>query len=82
MAEQLAGRRVAALVAKGFEQVELLEPREALKAAGAIVHVVSPEAHKVLGWNHTNWGDEIAVDRSLMRHGLMTTTRSCFPAVS
>jgi protease I len=65
MAEQLAGRRVAALVAKGFEQVELLEPREALKAAGAIVHVVSPEAHKVLGWNHTNWGDEIAVDRSL-----------------
>jgi protease I len=65
MAEQLAGRRVAALVAKGFEQEELLQPRDALTAAGAIVHVVSPETFTVLGWNHTEWGDEIAVDRSL-----------------
>jgi protease I len=65
MAEQLAGRRVAALMANGFEQEELLQPRDALTAAGAIVHVVSPEPFTVLGWNHTEWGDEIAVDRSL-----------------
>jgi protease I len=65
MAEQLAGRRVAVLVAKGFEQEELLKPRDALTAAGAIVHVVSPDAFTVHGWNHTEWGDEIAVDRSL-----------------
>ena len=37
MAEELAGRRVAALVAKGFEQQELLQPRDALTAAGTIV---------------------------------------------
>ena len=30
MAEQVAGKRVAALVTKGFEQVELFEPRQAL----------------------------------------------------
>lgn len=65
MAEQLKGRHVAVLVAKGFEQVELFEPREALKAAGAVVHVVSPEPQKVLGWNRTEWGDDIAVDRLL-----------------
>lgn len=65
MAGQLAGTRVAALVSKGFEQVELFEPRQALETAGAIVHVVSPEAHTVLGWNHTEWGDEVTVDRTL-----------------
>src|SRR5918996_1374784 len=35
MPEQLEGRRVAALVARGFEQEELLKPRDALTAAGA-----------------------------------------------
>jgi protease I len=65
MAEGLEGKRVAALVATGFEQDELLEPRGALTRAGAIVHVVSPEARKVRGWNHTEWGDEVEVDRTL-----------------
>jgi protease I len=65
MAEVLAGKRVAALVANGFEQVELVEPRRALEGAGATVHVVSPEAGDVRGWNHTEWGDSAAVDRRL-----------------
>jgi protease I len=65
MPEQLAGQRVAALVANGFEQVELVEPRQALEAAGATVHVVSPESRVVRGWNHTEWGDTVAVDRPL-----------------
>ena len=65
MAEQLKGKRVAALVAKGFEQVELVEPRQALQAAGATVQVVSPEPDTVRSWNHTEWGDAEKVDRSL-----------------
>ena len=65
MAEQLAGTRVAALVAKGFEQVELSAPQQALMAAGATVHVVSPEAEAVRGWDRTHWGQEVRVDRSL-----------------
>ncbi len=65
MAEQLHGKRVAALVTKGFEQVELLEPKKALEAAGAKVDVVSPQADTVRGWNHTEWGDEVKVDRRL-----------------
>ena len=65
MANELANRRVAALVEHGFEQVELTEPKKALEAAGATVDVVSPQSGKVKGWNHKNWGDEIAVDRGL-----------------
>lgn len=65
MAGELAGKRVAALVATGFEQVELLDPRQALSQAGATVEVVSPEKEKVRGWNHTNWGDTVNVDRPL-----------------
>jgi protease I len=65
MADELTGIRVAALVANGFEQIELLDPMGALEGAGATVQVVSPEEHKVRGWNHTKWGDEVAVDVGL-----------------
>jgi protease I len=65
MAEALAKKRVAALVANGFEQIELVEPRKALESAGATVHIVSPETAEVRGWNRTEWGDNFAVDRRL-----------------
>ncbi|OYZ65852.1 MAG: protease, partial [Rhizobiales bacterium 24-66-13] len=42
MAHRLDGRRIAVLVANGFENVELTEPVKALKAAGADVKIVSP----------------------------------------
>jgi protease I len=65
MAERLSGKRIAALVDDGFEQVELVEPKKALEAAGATVEVVSPQKEKVKGWQHTKWGDELRVDRPL-----------------
>lgn len=65
MAEQLQRKRVAALVANGFEQVELTEPKKALEDAGARVDVVSPEQREVRGWNHKEWGASIKVDRPL-----------------
>jgi protease I len=65
MTNQLGGKRVAALVTKGFEQVELAEPKRALEAAGATVHVVSPDTETVRGWNHTEWGQEVTVDKPL-----------------
>jgi len=34
MPNELQGKRVAAIVADGFEQIELLEPKGALEAAG------------------------------------------------
>jgi len=58
-------RRVAILVANGFEQVEFDEPRRALEEAGFKTQVVSPESGKVKGWDHTDWGREVAVDMPL-----------------
>lgn len=65
MAKSLQGKRVAILVEKGFEQVELTEPHTALLDAGAEADVVSPIEGKVRGWNFTEWGDELPVDVSL-----------------
>ena len=59
---QLDGIRVAILVTDGFEQVELLEPRNALNEAGATTLVVAPEPGTVRGWNHTDWGERVEVD--------------------
>jgi protease I len=58
----LAGRKVAILVADGFEQVEMTEPRNALEAAGAETALVSPSPEKVKGWKHTKWGNTFGVD--------------------
>lgn len=58
----LQGKRVAVLVAQGFEQSELAEPRRALVDAGAEAPVVSPEQGAVRGWKGKDWGDEVAVD--------------------
>jgi protease I len=58
----LQGKKVAILVADGFEQVELLEPKKALNEAGAETEVVSPASGNVKGWNFKNWGKEVPVD--------------------
>lgn len=58
----LQGKKVAILVTDGFEQSELLEPRKALDEAGATTKVVSPAGKKAKGWNHKEWGKEVAVD--------------------
>ena len=66
MAEHdLTGKKVAILVAHGFEQVELTEPKKALEEAGAEAHIVSPESGTVKGWEHDHWSDEFDVDVSL-----------------
>ena len=63
--DKLNGKKVAILVADGFEQVEFTEPRRALLDAGATVRVVSPADGKVKGWDHTDWGESFDVDVSL-----------------
>jgi protease I len=62
MAGKLEGKKVAILVANGFEQVEMTAPREALDEQGAETLPVSPEEGEVKGWEHTDWGDTFDVD--------------------
>jgi protease I len=63
----LEGKRVAILVADGFEQIELTQPREALNEAGAKTEIVSPAKGQVKGWKETEWGDQFKVDVPLDR---------------
>jgi protease I len=63
MSTQLQGRKVAILVAEGFEQVELTQPRDALQAAGAQTEIVSLKPGTVQGLNHIDMGDKLPVDR-------------------
>ena len=65
MKESLQGKRVAILVADGFEQTELELPRQALDEAGALTEIVSTKGGMVRGWKHTEWGDQFEVDRTL-----------------
>jgi protease I len=65
VANRLSGKRIAALVDNGFEQVELTGPKEALEKEGAEVHIVSPHLVEVKGWQHTEWGNRFPVDRPL-----------------
>lgn len=62
MSAELRDKKVAILVADGFEQVEMTEPRRALEEAGAKTDLISPAPGKVKGWQHTEWGDEFSVD--------------------
>lgn len=65
MASELSGKRIAILVADGFEQVEMTEPRKALEAAGAKTDLISPVEGKVQGMNHDEKGDKFPVEAPL-----------------
>ena len=67
MQDKLSGKKVAILVANGFEQVELTEPRDALVKAGATAQIVSPQKRHVKGWKMVDWGDEFDVDVPLAK---------------
>jgi protease I len=74
--KQLAGQRIAVLVADGFEQVELTGPVTALKEAGAEVDIVSLHGGRIRGMNFHQPGELVAVDKTLAQarardyHGL------------
>ncbi len=65
MGKSLDGVKVAILVADGFEQVELTEPKKALEQAGAIATIVSPAEGQVQGWNHDEKADRFTVNEPL-----------------
>lgn len=61
--------KILILATDGFEQSELMKPLEQLKAAGATVHVASPEKTmkpgEIRGWDQTDWGQSVKVDKPL-----------------
>jgi protease I len=66
MSDRLQGKRIAFLTAnEGVEEVELTEPLEAVRAAGAEVDLLAPEAGEVQAFNHLDKGEKFTVDRSV-----------------
>ena len=65
--DEVKGMKVAILISDGFEQVELVQPQQALNEAGAETSIVSPEAQCVCSWNFVDWGEEFSVDTPLDR---------------
>ena len=58
-------KRIAILATDGFEQSELVEPRDRLRDAGFQVDVISPKGSEIRGWNERDWGETVAVDVGL-----------------
>ena len=64
--DTLDGRKIAILATDGFEQSELLKPKQLLEEAGASTVVISPgDKQQIKGWNHGEWGEQVDVDLRL-----------------
>lgn len=58
-------QRVLIIATDGFEQSELLKPRQALEESGIETVVASPESGKIKGWDGGDWGESVSVDALL-----------------
>jgi deglycase len=66
MPERLREKRIAFLTAnEGVEQVELTEPLQAVREAGAEAELLAPEAGEVQAFNHLEKADAFHVDRAV-----------------
>jgi protease I len=67
MARNLNGKKIAILVEKGFEDIELSSPKQALEEVGAQTFIISPQDGTVRAWNRTDWGQNYPVDVPLRK---------------
>ena len=65
MAGELDGKRVAFLFTEGVEQVELTEPLEAVRDAGADVDIISLQKGEVQMFNHLDKADTIEAEKAV-----------------
>jgi protease I len=57
--------KILIMASDGFEQSELLVPLQKLKAAGATVHVATPDKKSIKGWNEKDWGETVQADLAI-----------------
>jgi len=65
MSKKLCDKKIAFLATDGFEQVELTEPWDAIKNAGAEVVLVSLKSGTIQGFNHAEKADQFTVDETV-----------------
>jgi len=61
----LVGMRIAILATDGFEQSELVGPRQAYADEGADTFVISPKTGEIQGYKHSEKADRVKVDLTL-----------------
>ncbi|MEP6642826.1 MAG: type 1 glutamine amidotransferase domain-containing protein [Gaiellales bacterium] len=59
---KLDGKRIAFLATDGVERVELQQPLEAVRKAGATAELLSLKPGRIQGFNHHDKGDTFLVD--------------------
>ena len=61
----ISDKRIAILATDGFEQSELMVPKQKLEEAGAMVDIISLKTGEIWGWKDGDWGEPIEVDRTI-----------------
>jgi protease I len=55
-------QRILIIATDGFEQSELMQPKQLLEEAGAEITIASLKLGEIKGWDQKNWGQSVAVD--------------------
>lgn len=58
-------KRIMILATNGFEQSELMKPKANLEDAGFETTIVSLEKGEIKGWDQKDWGDSVAVEKTV-----------------
>jgi protease I len=58
-------QRILFIATDGFEQSELMQPKQMLEEAGAQITVASLKLGEIKGWDDKNWGKSVAVDMTI-----------------
>ena len=62
----LKNKTLAIIATDGFEQSELLQPKQDLEARGAKTHIISINGNKTIrAWDQKNWGKTVQVDKQI-----------------
>lgn len=62
MPSRLAGKKIAILIANGFDEDQVTEIQRALVKAKASIKSIAPEQGVVNGWHGNGWGHHFPVD--------------------
>lgn len=65
MPSRLAGRKIAILIANGFDEDQVTEIQRALVKAKAGIKSIAPEQGVVNGWHGNGWGHHFPVDSQI-----------------
>lgn len=54
--------KILIMATNGFEQSELIVPRDKLKEAGATLHIATPDGEAIKSWHEKDWGETVQSD--------------------